>query len=94
MTRHLGKAITILAMHNVRESITHADIAAYHAPGEWHRIVAKGEPRRYRAARRLAKSVSGLSRTAFNREMKRLPQRAFHKVEAILHAKHDPFCLQ
>jgi hypothetical protein len=73
--RRLGKAIGIIARNEADENFMHADVDAFHAPSECHELVARGETKRRRLARRHAKSVSGLSRTAFNRELSRVTQR-------------------
>lgn len=62
----MGAAISILARQEAEEQINHADITAFGGCGDCHRSIRQGEERREREARRLAKSVSGLSRREFN----------------------------
>lgn len=55
----LGKAIGILIRAVEHENALHEDVSAMHAPSECHALVARGETRRWRQARRHALAVSG-----------------------------------
>jgi hypothetical protein len=89
--RQLGKALGILARAAVREDYVHADVEAFGGPGECHGAVSRGEGRRLRQAKRHAKAASGLSRAAFNRELRAVPQRVLQQGYARAAARHYPF---
>lgn len=92
MTRQLGKALGIIAMHGVREEIMHADVDAFYAPSECHALIARGEEKRLREAKRHARAVSGLSRSAFNRELrKKSTQRALAICFGRILHRDSPF---
>lgn len=57
--RNLGKAVGIIMRAEVSEQISHADLAAFHAPGECHTLIAKGEDKRMEDAIRKAEAVAG-----------------------------------
>jgi len=88
--RQLGKAFGLIARQEAYEQMMHADISAWHAPSECHAVVARGEKRRLREARRHAKAVSGLSRRAFNVELKRTRGRIFDVAIARIYAREWP----
>jgi hypothetical protein len=56
----LGKAIGILVAAQMRELEMHEDVVMFHAPSECHALVARGEGKRLRAARRHALHVAGV----------------------------------
>lgn len=56
--RNLGHALTILARAEAAEHFMHADVAIMGAPGECHALVARGEARRRRIARKHAEAVA------------------------------------
>jgi hypothetical protein len=58
MIANLGKALTILNKASIAESAMHADVDAFHAPSECHTLVARGEARRLRRARKHAEAVA------------------------------------
>lgn len=97
--RQLGRAFSIIVRQQVQEGIFHDDIAAYHAPSECHALVSKGECQRARMAKRHAKSVSGLSRAAFNAELRKAERMAvgpegprwMHRAASQLHERLNPF---
>ncbi len=89
--RQLGKAIGIIARACANESIMHEDISAWGAPSECHADVEKGEAIRLRHAHRLAKSVSGLSRRAFNKELTKVPSRVFENAAHRIYLRDNPF---
>lgn len=68
---NLGKAISILVSAQMRECEMHEDVDAFHAPGECHRDVARGEGRRLRLARRRALHAAGLRSMALLRRAAR-----------------------
>ena len=78
--RQIGKAFGIIARAEAREIMMHQDVSAFYAPSECHALVSRGEERRKREARRHAKSISGLSRRAFNRELKAFRGRVLENV--------------
>jgi len=87
--QNLGRAFTIIAEWHAKEQALHADVAAFGAPGECHAMVSRGESKREREARRLARSVSGLSRRQFNMAFKavrrlrgwqRLEGQVYHRI--------------
>lgn len=57
--RNLGRALTILADQEAREHAMHEDVDAFYAPSECHGLVARGEEKRQRQARRHAEAVAG-----------------------------------
>lgn len=69
--RQLGKALSILAAADRAEAELHADVDAFGAPGECHALVARGEARRRRQARRHAEAVAGLPLRALMAEARR-----------------------
>jgi hypothetical protein len=69
--RQVGKALSILAMHEAKQLAISADLAAFHAPGECAKLAFKNSHREERQARRHAKSVSGLNRRQFRLVEKR-----------------------
>lgn len=89
--RRLGAAIGIIAAQAAAEDFGHADLAAFNAPGECHDDMQRGEAARMRQARRRAKSVSGLSRSAFNRELQQLHPRIMVRAVDRIYCKHYPF---
>ena len=89
--RQLGKAFGFMARQEAYEQMMHADMSARHAPSECHADVRRGEHYRRRAARRHAKAVSGLSRRAFNVELKRTRGRIFDVAIARIYARECPF---
>jgi hypothetical protein len=58
MIHQLGKALSIILVHEAGEIAMHEDVDAFHAPSECHRDVSKGEMRRLRTARRHAEAVA------------------------------------
>lgn len=46
---NLGHVLTRLAHHEASEELMHMDVSAFHAPGECHALVSKGEDRRFQA---------------------------------------------
>lgn len=89
--RQMGKAIGILALAQAREDFMHEDVDAFGAPGECHGLVSRGEARRERQARRHAKAASGLSRAAFNRELRRVPYPVMRRAYGRVYERHYPF---
>lgn len=92
--KSMGRALTIMARQDVREIVMHEDVSAWGAPSECHQSVSRGEFLRRREARRLAKSVSGLSRAAFNRELARgggLGGRVWSSLVSRLYERMSPF---
>lgn len=87
MSRQLGRAFSIIAEQIAKEHVMHEDVSAFGAPSECHRLVARGEDRRAREARRHAKAVSGLSRGAFRHELRRLPRRSLERAIEV-HLNH------
>lgn len=57
---NLGRAVTILLRAYEREYAMHEDVDAFHAPGECHELVSRGEGKRLRAAMRHACAVAGV----------------------------------
>jgi hypothetical protein len=57
----LGKAIGILLRAYEAEAFMHEDVDAFHAPSECHALVARGEAKRLRQARRHAEAVAGMN---------------------------------
>lgn len=89
----LGKALTLIAKFEVMEDIAHEDVNAFGAPSECHDLVSRGYIKRRRQAVRHARSLSGMSRSAFRRAMGRF-YKDFHSVQrlgGILYTKHNPF---
>lgn len=63
MTRkpqNLGRAISIIAAFEREADALFEDLAAFHAPSECYRDVARGEGRRFRQVRRHACHVAGV----------------------------------
>jgi hypothetical protein len=89
--RNLGRALSVIARQQVGEIIMHEDVRAWGAPSECHRDVERGEISRARQARRLAKSVSGMSRASFNRELRSIPARALTECVSRLYERMSPF---
>ena len=89
--RELGRAIGIYCKALAAELFAHDDVDIMGAPGECHAIVARGEAKRLRQARRIAKSVSGLSRRAFNAEWGRLSTRVRDKMIERMYIAKFPF---
>lgn len=56
MIKNLGRVLTILALHEASEIFAHEDVRAFGAPSECHDDVSRGEPQRFREARRHAES--------------------------------------
>lgn len=69
--RQLGKALSILAAAERAEAELHADVDAWGAPGECHKLVARGAARRRRLARRQAEAVAGMPLRALLAEARR-----------------------
>ena len=90
-SRHMGRAISIIAAQAAAESIRHADVAAFGASGECHTLVDRGNEQRARLARRHARAVSGLSKSAFSRAMRKLPGSVLLRVEARIFERSYPF---
>jgi hypothetical protein len=67
----IGKGLAILAHFYLTEAHYHADVSAWHAPGECHDVVSKHEDRRLREVWRHIKGVTGLKKKAFQREVAR-----------------------
>ena len=61
MTHNIGKAIGILIEAALHEEALHDDVDAFHAPSECHDLVARGEGKRFRLARRRALHASGFN---------------------------------
>jgi len=78
--RNMGKAIGIIVAAQVREDLLHDDVNMMGAPSECHDVVTKGEDQRARRAHRHAKSVSGLSRAAFRKELSKVPLPVFDRA--------------
>lgn len=96
MSKSMGRALSVMARQEVREIIMHEDVSAWGAPSECHSSVSRGEEIRRRQARRLAKSISGLSRAAFNRELCRsggYGGRAWARVVSSLYSTMSPFSM-
>ena len=68
----LGKAIGILVRAIEREEMLHEDIDAWGAPGECHGVVARGEDRRMRQARKHAEAVAGMPLRVIRRKARKL----------------------
>lgn len=86
-----GKAVTIIATAAARELCFHDDIAAFGAPAECHRDVERGEARRMRQAYRHARSVSGFTRSKFNRKMREVHPRHPDRAIGIIAHKMQPW---
>lgn len=56
MIRNLGKVLGIVVKSEVSELLMHEDLAAFHAPGECHDDVRRGEAERFREARKHAEA--------------------------------------
>jgi len=71
MIRNLGAVLTVLARQEAREADMHADIDAWHAPGECHHLVARREARRERTARKRAEALARRPMRVIRREASR-----------------------
>ena len=69
----LGKAIGILVQAVEHENALHDDVDAWHAPGECHAVVARGEAKRWRTAKRRALHTAGLKNM---RQLRKAARRA------------------
>jgi len=70
--QQLGKALSILIRAQRFECEMHEDVAAWHAPSECHALVAKGEGKRMRFARRRAEHAAGMKMRDIRRRCRRL----------------------
>lgn len=71
MITNLGKALTILATQQAIECDMHSDVSAFGAPSECHGLVARGEGRRARRARKHAEAITRRPLRIIEREAKR-----------------------
>lgn len=71
MITNLGKAITILARAEAFEVALHCDVDAWNAPSECHSLVAKGEAKRRRLARRHAEAITRRPLRTIEKEARR-----------------------
>lgn len=88
--QRLGKALTILARHQVNEQALHDDVDAFGAPGECHTLVSRNEHRRERQARKHAEAVAGMPERLIRRKARKLgfDERAFSRLFFALDAKY------
>lgn len=99
MIRNLGTALSILARAEVREHILHDDVDAYGAPGECHDVVARGEARRSRVARKAAEAACKRPFRVIRREAKRRAgidvgspySRSWNRLVGRIDARENPF---
>lgn len=69
--QNVSRALTVIARAEVRECLMHDDVRAWGAPSECHADVSRGEPQRWRDARRAVRGLTGLPWPVFVRRLRR-----------------------
>lgn len=96
--QQLGKALSILAQHEVDELIQHDDVDAWGAPSECHRDVSRGEGRRWRRARKHAEAVARAPLRVIEKQAKRrggfnpsIADPRWQRIVSRLYVEQSPF---
>lgn len=97
-THRLGEALSVLAIQEAHEIISHEDVDAMGAPSECHDLVARREPERAEKACQGAEKVAGITFAEITRQAQSrggfVPSSAHPRWQVIVsraYVKRSPF---